>query len=419
GVSGSAAERLLGALGVPGVVYAAKDRPFTAAAARRHRLVVFSPGFASGHPWLGAARGAGADCWGELDFASLFWKGSVVAVTGTNGKTTVTEFLTHALRGAGREAYAAGNIGRALSALVADRDGGLPSDLAVCEVSSFQAESLRHLRASATLWINFAEDHLERHAGLPEYFAAKAALANRSDALFAGSSVWTFAQREPSALGLLRGAGRIAWVPTEAQPADALLAGTVFAEYPQRENFLLAAAWWKAAGLAARILYDAARDFRLGAHRLARVGARGGVAYWNDSKATNFHAAEAALRRFAVPVLLIAGGKSKGGDLEGFARRIASRVRHAFLIGDAAPALASALDAAMVPHTRCVSLREAVRAASSSAHPGDQIVLSPGFSSLDQFRSYEDRGAQFEALARDRIASPAAPPLVSHRTESP
>jgi UDP-N-acetylmuramoylalanine--D-glutamate ligase len=124
------------------------------------------------------------------------------------------------------------------------------------------------------------------------------------------------------------------------------------------------------------------------------------VTFWNDSKATNFHAVEAALRAFDRPVLLIAGGRAKGGDVAAFARRIAPRVRRAWLIGETAPVLGEHFAAAGVPHTACGSLAEAVRSASAAAGPGDHVLLSPGFASFDMFRSYEDRGDQFErALA--------------------
>jgi UDP-N-acetylmuramoylalanine--D-glutamate ligase len=138
------------------------------------------------------------------------------------------------------------------------------------------------------------------------------------------------------------------------------------------------------------------------------VAARGGVTYWNDSKATNFHAVEAALARFPAPVLLIAGGKSKGGDLAGFAGRIAPRVRRAWLIGETRHALAAALAVAGVDHVVSDSLAAAVRGAAAVARPGDQILLSPAFSSFDQFRNYEDRGDQFERLVRESLDAPAA-----------
>lgn len=401
GVSGLGARELLTALGIGCTLFDERDRVFTEREAARHPLVVYSPGFRRDHGWLALARAARADCWGELDFASLFWKGRVVAVTGTNGKTTLTEFLVHALTAGGQTAAAAGNIGLPLAQLVAGRDGGRPGEIAVCEVSSFQAEGLRHFRAEAALWTNFAEDHLERHAGMSEYFAAKARLASRSAAVFAGSSVRRYAR----GAGPLDWADRAVWVDTEDLPPDAALAGTVFAQPPQRENFVLAAAWWARAGLEPAPLYAAARTFALGRHRLSRVAEIGGVTYWNDSKATNFHAVEAALTRFPQGVWLIAGGKGKGGDIAGFVRRLAGRVRELLLIGETAPQLADAAARADIPHRRFDSLGAAVAAAARAARRGDHVLLSPGFASFDQFRNYQDRGDQFEAAVRGLTAA--------------
>ena len=397
GVSGEGARTLLDALGVASRIYDAKGEQFSAEAARRHAVVVFSPGFVPEHPWLGCARAAGITCLGELDFASLFWSGPVVAITGTNGKTTLTQLLTDALRAAGRDAYSTGNIGHSFCALVAENQGGGADTTAVCEVSSFQAETLQHLRPAATLWTNFAEDHLERHAGLAAYFLAKWNLVTRTrlGAAFVGPSVarQAAALRLPSAL--------IRPVETADRSMDSGLVGTVFAEYPQRENFLLAQAWWKAAGLPESALYRAAHALHLAPHRLAPVAELHGVTYWNDSKATNFHATEAALGRFTSPVVLIAGGKGKGGDVAGFVRRIAARVHHVALIGATAPELAYQCAAAGIPHTTCGRLSEAVHLAAQIAPRGGHVLLSPGFASLDQFRNYEDRGEQFEKLVRD------------------
>ncbi len=401
GVSGEGVRALLAALGVTGVVYDAKGTDFTARAAAGHLLAVFSPGFAPGHPWLARARTAGVECLTELDFAALCWKGRVVAITGTNGKTTLTEFLTHALRSIGRAAWATGNVGYSFSQLVAETGGGAKDALAICEVSSFQGEMLRHLEPEATLWTNFAEDHLERHPGLEAYFSAKWNLVARTvpGGVLAGSSVVRFAKKFDRPLAA------DAAVTTEGQPADPRLVGTVFDDYPQRENFLLAAAWWHRAGLDERALITAAKTFRLGRHRLVRVAEHEGVGYWNDSKATNFHAVEAALARFPGSVILIAGGKSKGGDLAGFIHRIAPRVKHAILIGEVSAELAFHCSTFRVAHTSCASLDEAVRRAAELAVPGDQVLLSPGFASFDQFRNYEDRGDQFERLARELSAA--------------
>ena len=399
GVSGQGVLALLAAVGGRGVLYDEKaenvERNFTAAAAAGHGLVVFSPGFAPEHPWLAVARAAGCTCVGELDFASLFWHGDVVAITGTNGKTTLTEFLAHALNAAGRPPGATGNVGYPLSRFVVEQTGHV--DVAVCEVSSFQAETLQYLRPTATLWTNFAEDHLERHPGMAAYFAAKWRLVERTPprAVMVGSSV----HGSPLISGRILPAS--ARLTTEGRPVDARLTGTVFAGYPQRENFLLAAAWWQHAGLPESALYAAAQSFQLGAHRLARVGEKRGVTFWNDSKATNFHAVEAALATFAGPVLWIGGGKAKGGDLAAFVRRIARHIRHAFLIGETSSALTGHCRESRVPATACASLADAVGGAFAMASTGDHIVLSPGFASFDMFRGFDDRGQQFQRLVEN------------------
>jgi UDP-N-acetylmuramoylalanine--D-glutamate ligase len=221
--------------------------------------------------------------------------------------------------------------------------------------------------------------------------------------VFAGSSVQRYARKFDRPITALVA------VPTEDQPADPRLAGTVFAAYPQRENFLLAAAWWRAKGFAEATLYAAARSFKLGRHRLARVAEHEGVTYWNDSKATNFHAVEAALAGFAAPVVLIAGGKSKGGDLAGFVHRIAPRVKHAVLLGETSAELAFHCAAFRVAHSTCASLAEAVRRAAELADTGDHVLLSPGFASFDMFRNYEDRGDQFEAIVHSAEGRGVAP----------
>jgi UDP-N-acetylmuramoylalanine--D-glutamate ligase len=411
GASGRGVLALLGKLGAAGVVFDEKGagketvNNFGPAEARTHRLVVFSPGFRPDHPWLATARNAGCKCLGELDFAAVFWRGSVVAITGTNGKTTLTEFLTHALRSIGLDATATGNIGFPFSQLVADAETGsvgAADKIAVCEVSSFQAETLRHFHADATLWTNFAEDHLERHPGLDAYFAAKGVLVGCTTpgAFFAGTSVTRFAQKSGRPLPAS------STVFSEGKTPDPRLAGTVFAGYPQYENFLLAAAWWSHAGFASDDLLAAARTFRAGRHRLARVAEIEGVTWWNDSKATNFHAVEAALASFPSPVLLLAGGKAKGGDIEAFVQRIAPRVRQAFLLGETKDELARYCAARQVPYTVCATLAEAVQQAAARARPGDQVLLSPGFASFDLFRSYEDRGNQFESLVSNLAITP-------------
>ncbi len=410
GVSGAGVHELLEAVGARGMTYDAGGEAFTADRAASHALVVYSPGFIPDHPWLELARRGGAMCLGELDFASLFWGGRVIAITGTNGKTTLTEFLTHALQGIGVDAHATGNIGHPFTRLIVECGGGKPDSVAVCEVSSFQAETLRHFRSDTTLWTNFAEDHLERHLTLSQYFAAKWNLITHTmttpdGGVYVGSSVQRYA------VAFDRPLSSVNCVETEGLGADPALMDTVFASYPQRENFLLAKAAWNGAGHPEMPLYAAAKSFVLGRHRLARVEEVRGITFWNDSKATNFHAVEAALRAFPVPVVLIAGGKPKGGDILGFVERIAPRVQHVLLIGSTRTELAMHCAAQHVAHTRCDSLADAVRRGAEVAPAGGHVLLSPGFASFDQFRNYEDRGEQFEKLVRElAVAAEASAP---------
>jgi UDP-N-acetylmuramoylalanine--D-glutamate ligase len=242
GCSGIGAVRLLAARGVDAVVYDAKapgaDRNhFGPVEGGEHDLVVYSPGFAPNHPWFAAAWAAGCECLGEIDFASLFWEGPVIAVTGTNGKTTLTELLTCALGNAGYPAVATGNIGAAFSRMASCiRNAGT---YAVCEVSSFQAESLRLLSPDWTLWTNFAEDHLERHESMRAYFEAKHNLVSRTPtghSLY-GPSVLAYADAQGHILDPLGLADR--WPESYAISVDR----TPFATDPQRENLVLLPAW--------------------------------------------------------------------------------------------------------------------------------------------------------------------------------
>ncbi|MDR2863437.1 MAG: UDP-N-acetylmuramoyl-L-alanine--D-glutamate ligase [Puniceicoccales bacterium] len=397
GVSGSATKQLLARMHAQAKVYDERGGEGAIAAfddntATRHDLVIYSPGFAQNHPWLLAARRMGVLCFGEMDFASIFWKGPIVAVTGTNGKTTLTEFLAFAHKRNGREAVAAGNNGYAFSRLFELSGNRVP--LPVCEVSSFQSEDIRHFSPTALLWTNFDEDHLDRHPGLEVYFRAKYKLVERlaGEHLFVGESVLAAARR----FGLVLPPFTV--VATRAEVADKVPQGSIFTSWPQMENYALALRYWLSEGLPVRALEDAARVFTAGRHRLAKVAEINGVSYWNDSKGTNFHAVLAALKTLPGPVLWLGGGQWKGGDLSVFAARLAERVKTAFLIGETAPVLHKVFQEKKVPAHIFKSMHDAVLAAHKAALPGDAVLLSPGFSSFDMFKNYADRGVVFEQL---------------------
>jgi len=355
-----------------------------------HDLVVYSPGFTQDHPWLKAARAANVLCLGEMDFAALFWHGVILAVTGTNGKTTLTDFLAAAVRRNGGEAVAVGNIGQPLSCVpeLSESKGSV----AVCEVSSFQAEGLHYFRPQAVLWTNFEEDHLDRYPDMKTYFAAKWNLVERlgRPRLIIGEQVEQWAHK----LGYILPS--FAQVVRRSEGAHLIPPESFFTTYPQQENYLIARAYWLSEGLPVSVLEETARRFSLRKHRLAKVADIDGTAFWNDSKGTNFHAVEAALRTFDKPVLWLGGGKCKGGDLRAFAARIAPQVKEAFLIGDTGPELLGHFQALGKKARLFSSLEAATAAAHATAKSGDVVLFSPGFSSFDMFANYAERGLCFE-----------------------
>lgn len=396
GVSGRAVADLLRSKGIRFMVYdqrdaAAEFAQFGMDDALQHRLAVVSPGFSGQHPWLQAARGAGCTIMGEVDFAALFWPGSLIAVTGTNGKTTTVDFLTQALQAAGRSAVATGNIGHPVSRLYEIKEA--TQTTAVCEISSFQAETIEHLAPDALIWTNFAEDHLDRYASMKAYFRAKWQLVERllkPPRLFVGRSVVKWAEQ----LGYkLPKTTQVIDVSTKS---DLPPPHSCFQRQPQLENYLLVRRFWLDEGLSLDTLDAAARHYQPPRHRMELINLAGPVACWDDSKATNFASALAALRSFSRPVHWIAGGKLKGGDLEGFVREASPHVQEAYLIGEAAPQMATALEQQGIPQTIYPSLEAATKAALEAAEPGASILLSPGFSSLDQFAGFEERGNRFQ-----------------------
>ncbi|MGE4549952.1 MAG: UDP-N-acetylmuramoyl-L-alanine--D-glutamate ligase, partial [Opitutales bacterium] len=387
GVSGRAAARLARSFGAQVEIFEENGALFGPREAEWAKVVVSSPGFSKDHPWLALARKSGCAVVGELDFASVAWPGEIIAVTGSNGKTTVTEFLTKVLREAGNEAVATGNVGHPLSA--AALENASSSTIAVCEVSSFQAESLEFLRPSSVLWTSFSEDHLDRHADLHEYFEAKANLARRTttDRLFLGTGVSEAAR----SLGrhYLKG---FEWQSQTSPRNQRVPLDSPFSLAPQRGNYSLVRAFCRERGLSDELIRGVAREFHLPGHRFFQPIQVGEVSFWNDSKATNFGAAVAACRHFAEKAFWIGGGQSKGGNLEAFCHRIKDVVRRAYLIGSSASEMLPHFARAGTPARSFSSLGDAVKAAFREAGRGADIVFSPGFASFDQFINYEDRG---------------------------
>ena len=396
GVSGRAATRLARLLGAEVEVYDERGASFGPREAARAKVVIASPGFTKNHAWLQLARSKGCALIGELDFASVAWPGEIIAVTGSNGKTTVTEFLTKVLLEAGTEAVAAGNVGHPLSTAAVEHSSS--QAVAVCEVSSFQAESIQFLRPSAVLWTSFSEDHLDRHADLREYFAAKANLARRTspERLFLGSGV----SEAAASFGFpyLKG---VHWERKSDLVKEKIPEGSPFRLGPQRGNYDLVRAFCRDRGLSDELVEKVSRDFRLPGHRFSQPIKVGGVSFWNDSKATNFGAAVAACRHFAKKAIWIGGGQSKGGDLEAFCHRIKDMVRGVYLIGSNASEMKRCFIRMGTQVRVFSSLNKAVKAAFDESKCKADVLFSPGFASFDQFASYEDRGKCFERAVLD------------------
>jgi UDP-N-acetylmuramoylalanine--D-glutamate ligase len=369
-------------------------------------LVVPSPGVPAAR-WRERARRA----WGDIELAWRALAVPVVAVTGTNGKSTTTRLVEAMLRAAGVRARAAGNVGTAALDLV-----GEPLDAAVLEVSSFQLEATEEFRPRVAVVLNATPDHLDRHGSFAAYAAAKARILRRQEpsdaavlsfddptvramAAATRARVVFFSTREALERGACLDAGAACLRESGRPPLRVALDALRLAGAHNRENALaaLAAVW--AFGADPLRAAAALATFQGLPHRAEAVARVGGVLYVNDSKGTNPGAACRALEGFPGPLVWIAGGRDKGLDFEELAARAVGRVRAAVLIGEAAGKLARALAGRVEVH-RAAGMEEAVRRAAELAREGDVVLLSPACASQDQFRDFEERGERFrEAVA--------------------
>jgi UDP-N-acetylmuramoylalanine--D-glutamate ligase len=346
-------------------------------------LVVKSPGVRADAPLIAAARARDVPVWDELELGARLLQNPLVAVTGTNGKTTTTALLGEMFRADERPVEVAGNIGRALSSLVGAVD---PDAWIVCEVGVFQLDDMQVFHPRIGVLVNLEPDHLDRYADFEEYAATKLRMFSLQDE---GDTAVL-----PRGFGPVPGdAGVVEFAADDPLPAEPSIPGR-----HNRENAAAATAAARAAGISDDAIARALTSFRGVEHRLEEVATVAGVRYVNDSKATNANAALRALEALRPATLhVMLGGRGKQEDYA----ELAAAFRegdHAYLIGEAAAELASALSAAGVPYVEAGDLDTAVARATEAAAPSEVVLLSPACASFDQFRDFEARGEAFKKL---------------------
>ena len=380
-------------------------------------LIVLSPGVPHTLAPLRAARKRGVEVIGEMELASRFIDTPIVAVTGTNGKTTTTELIGHMLASCGMEVFVGGNIGNPLIE-IADKHADL--DVVVAEVSSFQLDTMASFRPHVAVLLNITPDHLDRYTGLEGYANSKGrlfmnqeetdfAVCNGNDALVrrqcAGvrSRVLSFYARPPEngqpGEGALITPRQIAVSMPDLAQGRIDLGRTSLIGPHNRENCAAAVLASLAMGASFEGVQQALDGFQALSHRLEPVGTVRGVSFVNDSKATNVDAVIRALECFPRPVVLIMGGRNKGYDFTALREHVRRHVRRLIVIGEASEEILSALAAEPADGAdKAGDLGAAVRLAFESARGGETVLLSPACASFDMFGSYAERGETFRRL---------------------
>ena len=383
-------------------------------------LLVVSPGVPLTVAPVVQARRAGIEVIGELELAYRFARAPIVAITGTNGKTTTTALTGEIFRRAGYRTLVAGNIGVPLVAGVEDYG---PEDIIVAEVSSFQLETIRFFRPRVAVILNVTPDHLDRHGSVEAYAATKARIFSNQEPSdvtvlnFDDPLVAAMAERSPARVlffsrrhNLKTGAFvQDGWVVVKNGSGAVPVCGVGEIALPGAHNLENAVAATIAAyslGVPAAVIARVLREFRGVPHRLEFVAEIGGVRYVNDSKGTNPDAAIKALEAYREPIVLIAGGRGKGSDFKAFAQKIKEKVRVLVVVGESAADIATAARAVGVTEIRWArDFREAVHLARDAARPGDVVLLSPACASWDMFKNYEERGDFFKKLVQEMASS--------------
>src|SRR6202790_2907057 len=393
------------------------DRTF-----REQDLIVVSPGVPVDAPPLVQARALGETVIGEIELAAQFLPGPIVAITGSNGKTTTTTLLGEIMTAAGFPALVGGNIGTPAISLA---ERAQPETVIVLEISSFQLETIRTFRPKVAVVLNVTPDHLDRHRTFEAYVDAKARIfENQQPSDFAvlnaddptcvamGSRTraqvyWFSRQKEMQQRAWVRDrniVSRDARVEQRTQQREVMQVSEIPLKGAHNlENVLAAVCAGALMGCAAEKIRQAVRDFKAVEHRLEFVTTIRGVDYYNDSKATNVDATIKALESFPANIHLILGGKDKGSDYTVLNDLLRQRVKRVYTIGAAAAKIESQIAPSKSGGPEIVhaeTLENATRTASAVAQPGDVVLLAPAGASFDQFKNYEHRGKAFKEIVQ-------------------
>jgi len=382
---------------------------------RRQDLIVVSPGVPMSTPELKQVRAMGAHIIGELELGAQYLQGEVIAVTGSNGKTTTTTLIGEILKAAGRPTLVGGNIGRPVTAMVEESTA---ESWSVLEVSSFQLETVETFKPKIALVLNITPDHLDRHGTFEAYAALKARITefqtaedflilngeDKDTQLIAAKTkaqIYWFSGRRPIKQGAFVHGESILFVPREgAKPEPVMpVAEISLAGAHNVQNVLAAVCAARLAGVESETIRSAVAAFKAVEHRLEFVREVEGVKYYNDSKATNVDATMKAVESFAGGIYLILGGKDKGSDYRVLEPLLRERVKAVITIGSAAEKIERQLDG-VVKIERAETLERAVAFAHEAAVGGDTVLLAPACSSYDQFENYEQRGRLFKELVQ-------------------
>lgn len=383
-------------------------KEYSPAALAKIDFVVPSPGVPPSSPLLKEALRRGVPILSEIEVAFRFLKRPAIAITGTNGKTTTTTLVGELLKGCGKSVFVGGNIGNPLIGVV---NGPQPFDFAVLEISSFQLQWIDYFRPAVSVLLNTTVDHLDYHGSFDEYRAAKERIFENQQA----GDLAILNADDPYSLPLLGSLeARIQCFSSSARLRSGifldngnirLAADNYEEEYPlgmikipgvhNIENVMAAVLMARACGCSREKIIAVTEGFRGVAHRIEFTADKNGVRFYDDSKGTNVGAVIRAVEGFPGNVILMLGGRDKGGDFENLSELIRTKVKKLVLFGEARQKINSILGG-IVETLMSATLKEAVAAAYSGAAPGDIVLLSPGCTSFDEFTSYAERGRLFQ-----------------------